>query len=500
MKQPSNLLLPFAIVLTISNPVNASSYSYEISDSQTWANAGATTSATQYVTVRAYVPGSNRINYSTVPIYSSTYSSNANSLGDIVGSVSNIYGTSPAWVDPYDGPKYSLMYPTYDVMRTRMITVNDDRLAIGSYVKLGGTTTSFIYDLIYKQFTKLTTPGGAPAAIVDINNIGQVAGLKSTFYGNESFVYDCINGFQDFIIPESASTAIARIDDLGNIYGRVYGLDENMTYFIARPDSLTDTSTCSLVARDDVVEPIEFHGNTHFEMSGDTAQRVKVGDFNHGGADDIFVYHEMGKYILYIGESGFKDKIKNFSDWDAVTQNTGVTPVTEWDFNNDGLIDKVDCNLLYLAKNVDEYYYVPQTLPVSIRAAYGDFDGDGRLDVASFSDAFVSVAFQGSQASPQPVIEPTPDPVIVEPTPTPPSNTEVPAIDVDAEVVEMISIVKERRDNNVMLLSGDTLWFSADSIIKFNDAPGFAIGQTLEFKAWLNPDGALVGIKVEVVE
>ena len=43
------------------------------------------------------------------------------------------------------------------------------------------------------------------------------------------------------------------------------------------------------------------------------------------------------------------------------------------------------------------------------------------------------------------------------------------------------------------------LWFDAETIIKFNDASGFEVGQTLEFKAWMNPDGTLVGIKVEVV-
>ncbi|MFT4939747.1 MAG: hypothetical protein ACI88A_002792 [Paraglaciecola sp.] len=355
-----------------------------------------------------------------MPIYSSTYSSHANSLGDTVGSVSNIYGTSPAWVAPYNGAKYSLMYPTYDVMRTRLITVNDDRLAIGSYVQVGGTTTSFIYDLIYKQYTKLTTPSGTAAAIADINNIGQITGFKATVYGTVPFVYDCINGFQNFTIPESVSSSISRIDDLGNLYGRVYGLDENITYFIARPDSLTDTSTCSLVPRDDVAEPITFYGSTRFEMSGDVAQRVKIGDFNHGGADDIFVYHETGKYILYLGENGFKDKIKNFSDYTTVIENTGVTEATQWDFNNDGLIDKVDGNLLYLAKNIDEYYYVPQTLPVGSRAAYGDFDGDGWLDVASFSGAFVSVAFQGSQYSPEPVItDPAPEPIVAQPNQAP---------------------------------------------------------------------------------
>src|SRR5210317_1410461 len=49
--------------------------------------------------------------------------------------------------------------------------------------------------------------------------------------------------------------------------------------------------------------------------------------------------------------------------------------------------------------------------------------------------------------------------------------------------------------NNVLLTSGKTLWFGAATIIKFNDASGFEMGQTLEFKAWLNPDGSLIGIK-----
>ncbi len=39
----------------------------------------------------------------------------------------------------------------------------------------------------------------------------------------------------------------------------------------------------------------------------------------------------------------------------------------------------------------------------------------------------------------------------------------------------------------------------AESIIKLNDASAFEIGQTLEFKAWMNFDGTLIGIKVEVV-
>ncbi len=48
------------------------------------------------------------------------------------------------------------MYPTYQVMRTRLFVVNDQRLALGEYIQVGGSTHPFIYDLIYKKFTPLT--------------------------------------------------------------------------------------------------------------------------------------------------------------------------------------------------------------------------------------------------------------------------------------------------------------------------------------------------------
>jgi hypothetical protein len=490
--------LLMATALSTFSVANAASYTYEISDSQTWSNSGTSETSTAYVTVRAYVPGSNTINYTSAPIYTSTYSSEANLLGDIVGSTSNIYGKSPAWVDPYNGAKYSLMYPTNDVMRTRLRAVNDQRLAIGSYIQLGGRSTSFIYDLIYKQYTILNLPSGASATIVDINSIGQIIGSESTSYGVVPFIYDCMNEFQEITIPGSTSTTALRIDEQGKIYGRVHGLDDNLTYYIATPDSLPDTSSCSLVARDDVAEPIAFTASKNFEMSGDSAQLVKVGDYNHGGADDLFVYHEMGKYILYLGEGGFEEKIKNFADWNTVETVTGVTSATEWDFNNDGLIDKIDGNRLYLAKNIDEYYYVPQTLPVGSRAAYGDFNGDGLLDVASFNGGFVSFTYQTYQGAEPVVIEPAPEPVITAPEPV--SSGDVPVISSDAKKVERTGTIAEVRNDSVLLSNGKVLWFNADSIIKYNDASGFEEWQTLEFKAWLNPNGNFIGIKVEVAE
>ena len=121
-----------AIMLLLAVTVgSASAYTYDVSEDQPWSNESTTESNVDYVQVRAYVPGSNTINYKTMAIYSSTTTSGANSLGDVVGYTNNIYGTSPAFVNPYDGGQYTLNYPTYQLMKTRLFEVNDQRLALG---------------------------------------------------------------------------------------------------------------------------------------------------------------------------------------------------------------------------------------------------------------------------------------------------------------------------------------------------------------------------------
>ena len=391
-------------MLGISDVVSATTYTYELSEEQTWADGGSSSTTSENVTVRSYVPGSNYVTYKTITLYTPTYSSEANALGDIVGSVYNVYGSgTTAFVDPYDGSKRTVIYPAIQILHTRLLAVNDDRLAIGSYNVLGGHARGrgFIYDLIYDQYTELVAPNTEWTDLSDINNLGQIVGTSINNDGatRKGFTYDCENGFETFDIPGSSWTVPKKIDDDGNIYGIVSGITD-ATYFIARPDSIASNSTCSLVPRDDIAEPIVFGSTTSFELSGDYVLGVKIGDFDGRGINDLLIYHEIGKTILYLGEDGFDEKIKYYGD-EFNTLAEGVDIDTEWDFNNDGFIDQVknsgNGNYLYFAKDDGSYYYVPQTLPAG-NLKFGDLNGDGLVDLATFSGQYASITYQVEQS------------------------------------------------------------------------------------------------------
>lgn len=507
-KKQSFSVFPLAL-LGISGIANAMTYSYELSEDQTWSDGGTTASSSQYVSVRTYVPGSHALNYRNVRLYTPTYTSESNALGDTVGSVFHIYGSgTTAFVAPYDGPKRTVIYPATQILHTRLNAVNNDRLALGSYNVLGGHARGqgFIYDIVYDQYTRFVAPNTEWTAVGDINNLGQIVGTSINGEGaiRKGFTYDCSNGFETFDIPSSSWTVPSKIDDEGNIYGSVSGI-ENAQYFIARPDYAAGDPSCSLVPRDDIADPVVFGGRMSFELSGDYVRGVKIADFDGGGVSDLLINHEIGKTILYLGEEGFDSKIKYSGD-EFNTLAEDIDLPTEWDFNNDGYTDKVvnssTGNWLYLAKSDGSYYYVPQQLP-SGNLKYGDLDGDGAVDTVRFSGAFATISYQTTQTGnndPEPVTEPY---AVIDPVPETDNSTVAvggtPSVDANANKIETADTIKEIRSNSVLLSSGKVLWFNANSIIKFNDASGFEIGQTLEFKAWLNPDGALIGIKVEVV-
>ncbi|MFC1664846.1 hypothetical protein ACFL17_04370 [Pseudomonadota bacterium] len=507
MAKISSLPLLILATLIISNNANATTYDYELSTNQTWADGGSSNTTTNYVTVRAYVPGSNSVTYKTVPIYTPVYTSENNSLGDVVGSVFTIYGSgTTAFVDPYNGPKKTIVYPAVQILHTKLLAINDDRLAVGNYNVLGGHAAGrgFIYDVIYNQYTQLVAPNTVWTDIGDINNLGQIVGTSINDDGasRKGFVYDCQNGFESINVPGSSWTVPKKIDDEGNIYGVVSGIAE-ATYFIARPNTMNYPS-CLLVPREDIADSISFGEGHSFELSGDRALGVKIGDFDGRGINDLLVYHEVGKTILYLGEEGFDNKIKYYGD-EFNTLAEGINIETEWDFNNDGLIDDVDSkgtdNLLYFAKADGSYYYVPQKLQ-SGSLKFGDLNGDGLVDIATFSGAFASINYQTNQSpvDPEPVVVTDP---VGEPNPVinsgPTVVGDVPAIDSNAIKVELKRIIEDIRENRVLLTSGEVLWFSSESIIKYNDAPSFEVGQKLEFKAWRNPDDSLIAIKVEVI-
>ena len=508
MKRLLSISLVWFATLVVSHLVNASTYTYELSADQTWADGGSSTNTPETVSVRSYVPGSNYTTYKNVTLYTPVYTSEENALGDVVGSVYNIYGSgTTAFADPYDGPKRTVIYPAFQILHTRLLTVNDNRLAIGSYNVLGGHARGrgFIYDLIFDQYTELLAPDTEWTDLGDINNFGQLVGTSINDDGatRKGFTYDCNKGFETFDIPGSSWTIPKQIDDEGNIYGIVSGI-ENATYFIARPEFIDAAPSCSLVPRDDVAESVVFSGGTSFEFSGDYAHGVRIADFDGQGVNDIFVYHEPGKWVLYLGEDGFKDKIKYYGDeYKAVLD--GIDIATEWDFNNDGLIDEIRYsttgNSLYIAKEDGSHYYVPQVLPAGSR--FGDLNGDGLVDYVTISGAYASIAYQATQSTvdsnpvtdPDPVADPDP---VVETGPV--TTGDVPAVDANAYKIETADTIEQISDNSVLLTSAKVLWFNSETIIKYNDASAFEVGQLLEFKAWNNPDGALIGIKVEVAE
>ena len=299
------------VLLFTASRATVSAYTYEVSEEQTWEDSAATVTSTQSVRVRAYVPGSNTINYTTIPIYTSTTTSGTNSLGDSVGYVYNVYGTSPGFVDPYDGPKVSLMYPTYQVIRTRFYVVNDQRLALGDYVQVGGTTHPFIYDLVHKKYTPLSVMNSDWTSVADLNNHGQITGTAINDNGatRKGFVFDSDNGQVTIDVPTSTWTIPHRIDDAGNVYGRFTSPEMVETYFIARPEVPTTGINGSLVGRDDTFEPLTFVSGPSFEMSGDSALATSIADFSGDGTTDILVDHGEGKVILYLGEEGFDSKV-----------------------------------------------------------------------------------------------------------------------------------------------------------------------------------------------
>ena len=470
---------------------SASAYTYDVSEEQPWSNESTTESNVDYVSVRAYVPGSNTINYKTVPIYSSTTTSGSNSLGDVVGYTNNIYGTSPAFVNPYDGGQYTLNYPTYQLMKTRLYEVNDQRLATGDYMQTGAIVTQYIYDLIYKKYTTLPELNSkfdtTWTHLSDMNNHGQVVGTDD----KGGFAYDCQNGQSVIDVAGSTWTKPQKIDDVGIVYGTFYKSDMSETYFIATPDDPTGDIACSLI-RDDVFEPIVFGSGLSFEMSGDSANAISVADFSGDGTADILVDHGS-KVILYLGEEDFDSKIKYYGEsFSTIFENEFsdvIVPADVADVNSDGIDDSIITDSiktqLSLGKGDGTYYYVPQTL--NKVSKFADMNNDGFADIITVNGGYISIQYQ------QPALDIAP-----EPAPEPADTTDgIPAVSPDAEEVEFEGEIEEINTNNYVI-NGKTVWITSDTVLKINDEGPLEIGSPAQVKGMQNPDGEVVGIKVEL--
>jgi hypothetical protein len=153
---------------------------------------------------------------------------------------------------------------------------------------------------------------------------------------------------------------------------------------------------------------------------------------------------------------------------------------------------------MYLAKPNGSYYYVPQSLPTG-NIEFGDMNGDGLIDLVLFNGAFAKIIYQDAPGTANPDGG-------TGGTPPPPDNgtggtPSAPVMDANGEEVESTDRIREvLTSDSVRLESSDIMFFESATIIKLNDASGFAAGQLIDYKAWQNPDGTLLGIKVEVVD
>jgi hypothetical protein len=371
----------------------------------------------------------------------------------------------------------------------------------------------FIHDMLFRF-----APYRGWTSVSDINNKGRIVGLAITDNGatRKGFTFDCESGFEPFDIAGSGWVLPAKVDDDGTLYGSVQGPFEE-GYFIAHPYSPMQETMCSLMPRNDVADPpLSFLGEHSFELSGDMVMGVKIGDMNNDGVNDLLIYHEIGKTIVYYGPD-FDDKIKYYgTQYDTLQPVNGFVDQTNLDFNNDGLVDKVgvggyEGNRIYLGKPDGSYYYVPQSLPEG-SIEFGDMNGDGLIDVVLFNGAFATVIYQEAPgiASPDSGTE-----GILADSGTTGTQADsgtggtqadngtggAPAMNADGAEVESSDRIEEvLTPDSVKLVSGDIMWFDNATVIKLNEALNFAAGQLVDYKAWQNPDGNLIGIKVEVVD
>lgn len=122
--------------------------------------------------------------------------------------------------------------------------------------------------------------------------------------------------------------------------------------------------------------------------AGSTPTSVAVGDFNGDGKLDLVVVNNLSASVSVLlgkGDGTFQTAV-NYG------VGLGITSVAAGDFNGDGKLDLVvggvtaaNSNVSVLLGNGDGTFQTPVNSVIGIRPssiAVGDFDGDGKLDVA----------------------------------------------------------------------------------------------------------------------
>lgn len=150
-------------------------------------------------------------------------------------------------------------------------------------------------------------------------------------------------------------------------------------------------------------------------VDADPSVTPAVGDFNRDGRLDLVVAAITGVYFLQgNGDGTFGTPVFTGTDPAAF-----ATHIIAGDFNGDGILDLAVCNfdtagstVSVLLGNGDGTFQLHASYPLNVYAAQivaGDFNGDGRLDLAAidsdYSSAYVSIFLGNGDGTFQPKVD-----------------------------------------------------------------------------------------------
>jgi hypothetical protein len=102
----------------------------------------------------------------------------------------------------------------------RLLGVNNDNVAVGSYTDAAGHDHGYLYDIATKRFSPVSVPGATSVTATAINNYGSVAGFAAgRGPGTEGFFQRHTGQVYLLRVPGARTTEALGVNDKGEVVG-----------------------------------------------------------------------------------------------------------------------------------------------------------------------------------------------------------------------------------------------------------------------------------------